>query len=145
MKSHGYPLPKPLKWAFSFLLILTVFSVAGCANPLAGPADSQPAEEPPAEPFQLTASELRPLTLSGEVSSVRYPIADQQISLPALGFSLDLSFNQPVDFTGADTAVVLKGPEVQYTVGQYEAAMNMDNVINVFCARGVSGRIYPGD
>ena len=132
LKSHGYPLPKPLKWAFSFLLILTVFSVAGCANPLAGPADSQPAEEPPAEPFQLTASELRPLTLSGEVSSVRYPIADQQISLPALGFSLDLSFNQPVDFTGADTAVVLKGPEVQYTVGQYEAAMNMDNVINVF-------------
>ena len=123
----------PLLLSLLLLFCLVAGISAGCSNPLDDPGEDGSENLGQVESgLRLNACELRPLTLSGEVSSVRYPIVDQQIALPAKGFSLDLSFNQEIDFSSAQAAVILKDCQDEYTVRQYEKALNMSNVVNVF-------------
>ncbi len=120
-------------WSLFLLFCLFTGLTAGCSSPLdQTPAAKPEGQEEAAAGLILDSCELRPLTLSGEASSIRYPIVDRQIALPARGFSLDLIFNRQVDFSTAAAAISLKDCEDEYTVRQYETAVDMGNVINVF-------------
>ncbi|MDR1192783.1 MAG: hypothetical protein LBK98_01225 [Peptococcaceae bacterium] len=132
----GLVLREKSRLAAAFLLTALLISGAGCggADALLSPPESA-AEK---NILRLESGELRPLLYGGEIGGTRYPAQDGKISLPANGFSLDLSFNDAVDLTAAESAIQLKGTEAPYLIQRSDLAGG-DHIVNLTVPRIEAG------
>lgn len=112
------------------VLLWTLFLAAGCSGNRAVPAETAVSSDAPK--FTLKSSVLTPLYDDHELSSLLFPIENNTVSLAADGFSLDLTFSEPVDFTQIQYKFTMIGSDKPYTVGQSDKGdHDTDRMVNI--------------
>lgn len=112
------------------VLLWTLFLAAGCAGNRTVPAKTAVPSDTPK--FALKSSVLTPLYDDHELSSLLFPIENNTVSLAADGFSLDLTFSEPVDFTQIQYKITMIGSDKPYTVGQSDQGDHgTDRMVNI--------------
>lgn len=101
-----------------FLLVLSLLA-SGCSKQTEAPSNHTAGAA--GTPFSLTSATLKPLYNNNEPASLQFPISNQAVSLAAEGFTLDLAFSQPLDFTQIQNKITLIGTTQPFTVEPSES------------------------
>jgi hypothetical protein len=96
-----------------FLLVLSLLA-SGCSKQ--SETSSKRTSGAAGTTFSLTSATLNPLYNNNEPASLQFPIANQAVSLAAEGFTLDLTFSEPLDFTHIQNKITLIGTSQPFTV-----------------------------
>ena len=111
-------------------LLWTLCLAAGCSGNRDVPTET--AISSGTSKFSLKSSTLTPLYDNHELSSLLFPIESDAVSLAADGFSLDLTFSEPVDFTQIQYKITMMGSDKPYTVGQSSNGSDAtDRMVNI--------------